>query len=121
MTAPTNTDSIDNLGRREQCIIFRLRSQHIALNMHLNKLDPTQEPVCPLCPCAYETVEHFLFECPALHQLRTTYLPDDPDIGNTLYSDIQQLQNTARYYVMANRQRNNFQVQAGSEYSRDSL
>ena len=115
MTTPTNTDSIDNLGRREQCIIFRLRSQHIALNMHLNKLDPTQEPVCPLCPCPYETVEHFLFECPALQQLRTTYLPYDPDIGNTLYSDIQQLQNTARYYVMANRQRNNFQVQAGSE------
>merc|ERR1711951_136217 len=31
MTAPTNTDPIDNLGRREHSIIFRLRSQHIAL------------------------------------------------------------------------------------------
>ena len=115
MTAPTNTDPIDNLGRREHSIIFRLRSQHIALNSHLNRLNPLQEPVCPLCPYAYETVNHFLFEYPKLSKLRETYLPPNPDIGNTLYSDIQQLLNTVRYYVMANRQRNNFQVQAGSE------
>ena len=114
MTTPTNTDPIDSLGRREQSIIFRLRSQHVCLNMHLNKINPMQEPVCPLCPCAYETVSHFLFECPELLQLRKTYLPANPDLGNTLYSDHQQLNNTAKYFIMANRQRNKFQDQAGS-------
>ena len=114
MTTPTNTDPIDSLGRREQSIIFRLRSQHVCLNMHLNKINPMQEPVCPLCPCAYETVSHFLFECPELLQLRKTYLPANPDLGNTLYSDHKQLNNTAKYFIMANRQRNKFQDQAGS-------
>ena len=114
MTAPTNTDPIDNLGRREHSIIFRLRSQHIALNSHLNRLNPLQEPVCPLCPCAYETVSHFLFECPKLSKLRETYLPPNPDIGNTLYCDFHQLKATAEYYVMANRLRTKFHDQAGS-------
>ena len=114
MTTPTNTDPIDSLGRREQSIIFRLRSQHVCLNMHLNKINPMQEPVCPLCPCAYETVSHFLFECPELLQLRKTYLPANPDLGNTLYSDHKQLNNTAKYFIMAYRQRNTFQDQAES-------
>ena len=45
MTTPTNTDPIDSLGRREQSIIFRHRSQHVCLNMHLNKINPMQEYV----------------------------------------------------------------------------
>ena len=105
MAAPTQKDPIDNLGRRDQSIIFRLRSRHVALNMYLNKLNPMQEPVCPLCPCPYETVQHFLFECPELCQLRETYLPSCPDIGNTLYGDTDQLLNTAQYFIMANRRR----------------
>ena len=113
MTAPTSTDPINDLDRREQCIVFRLRSQHIPLNMHLNKINPMQEPVCPLCPCAYETVEHFLFECPQLSNLREVYLPPCPSIDNTLYSDFHQLKSTAQYYMLANRQRVKTQDQAG--------
>ena len=105
MAAPLQNDPIDNLGRKDQSIIFRLRTRHVALNMHLNKLNPMQEPVCPLCPYPYETVQHFLFECPELCQLRETYLPPCPDIGNTLYCDTDQLLQTAQYYIMANRLR----------------
>ena len=70
MAAPTQTDPIDNLGRRDQSIIFRLRSRHVALNMHLNWLDPMQGAAFPLCPCPYKTVQHLLFECPELSELR---------------------------------------------------
>jgi len=114
MTAPTKTDPIDDLDRREQCIIFRLRSQHIPLNMHLNMINPMQEPVCPLCPCAYETVEHFLFECPQLSNIRDVLLPPCPNIDNTLYSNSDQLKRTAQYFMLVNRQRVKTQDQAGS-------
>ena len=114
MTAPPKTDNLDNLGRRDQSIIFRLRSEHVALNMHLNRLNPMHEPVCPLCPCPHETVRHFLFECPQLCQLRKTFLPPCPNIGNTLYGDTDQLKKTAQYFTLANRQRTNVQDQAGS-------
>jgi hypothetical protein len=64
MTAPTSTGLINDLDRKKQLIYFRLRSQHMPLNMHLNMIDPIQEAVYPLRLCAYETVRQFLFECP---------------------------------------------------------
>ena len=115
MPAPdNNSDQIENLVRRRQSIIFRLRSRHVALNMHLNKLNPMQEPVCPLCPFPYETVHHFLFECPELSNLRDILLPSSPNIGNTLYGDSDQLNNTAQFYMLAMSQRAKAQEQAGS-------
>ena len=38
----------------------------------------------PLCPCPEETVAHHLFACPQ-DDLQTEYLPQKPDIANTLY------------------------------------
>ena len=72
------------------------------------------EPVCPLCPCPYETVPHFLFECPELSNLREIWLPSGPNIGNTLYGDSDQLSNTAQFYMLAMSQRAKAQEQAGS-------
>ena len=109
MTAPRKTDNLDSLGRRDQSIIFRLRSQYIALNKHLNRLNPMHEPVCPVCPATHETVTHFLFECPQLSQLRKAFLPPSPNIGNTLYGDTDQLKRTAQYFILANRRRTNVQ------------
>ena len=82
--------------------------------MHLNMINPMQEPVCPLCPCAYETVEHFLIECPQLSNIRDVLLPPCPNIDNTLYSDSDQLKRTAQYYMLANRLRLETQDQAES-------
>ena len=106
MPAPdNNSDQIENLVRRRQSIIFRLRSRHVALNMHLNKLNLMQEPVCPLCPFPYETVNHFLFQCPELSNLRDIFLHSSPNIGNTLNRDSVQLNNTAQFYMLAMSQR----------------
>ena len=114
MTTPNIADPINNLGRRDQTIIFRLRSQHVQLNMHLNRINPMHEPNCILCPHPYETVQHLLFECPKLSNLRKLYLPTSPNIGNTLYGQADQLKNTAVFFIMATRQRTEVQVQAGS-------
>ena len=114
MTTPNKADPINNLERKDQAIIFRLRSQHIQLNMHLNRINPQHEPNCALCSHPYETVKHFLLECPQLRHLRSLYLPTQPDFGNTLYGQADQLRNTAKYFIMATRHRTEVQAQAGS-------
>ena len=115
MTRPNTDDPINSLGRKEQVTIFRLRSQHIQLNMHLNRIKPEHPPACELCPHPYETVKHFLFECPTLEDIRKTYLPPSPDLENTLYTNVGQLRNTCKYFNMANSRRANAQMTAGSE------
>ena len=52
-----------------------------------------------------ETVIHFLFDCPTLNALRKEFLPQIPNITNTLYENPEQLRNTHRYFVMANSRR----------------
>ena len=111
---PNPKDPINSLERREQVVIYRLRTQHIQLNAHLNRIKPDHSPVCPLCHFPYETVTHFLFECQELQDLRQLYLPPEPNLGNTLYSTLEQLEKTSQYYNMANRRRANAQVTAGS-------
>ena len=115
MTQPNTHDDINSLGRKEQVIIFRLRSQHVQLNMHLNRINPEHPPLCALCPEPYETVKHFLFECPNLEDLRKMYLPPNPDLVNTLYANKIQLQKTCKYYSMANSRRVNTQTATGLE------
>ena len=71
------------------------------------------EPLCLLCDHAYETTDHFLFECPNLKDLRQELLPSMPDIDNTLYGDVCQLIKTSKYYFMAQRRRAKAHNQAG--------
>ena len=102
---PNKKDSINQLRREEQVTIFRLRTQHIPLNYHLNRIGVKTDPSCPLCQCTEESVAHHLFDCPGLDELRAEFLPQKPDIANTLYGTPDQLANTHRYYVMAQRRR----------------
>ena len=105
MPTPNKKDPNNSLKREDQVIIFRLRTQHIPLNAHLNRIKTDHAPICPLCDHPQETVKHFLFECEPLDDLRKTYLPPGPDLENTLYADRSQLQQTCKYYTMANRRR----------------
>ena len=105
--------NLNKLERKEQSIMFRLRTQHAPLHHHLNRLNPMYGPLCHLCDHAYETVEHFLFECPNLRDLRKELLPPIPDINNTLFGDVSQLEQTSKYYNMAHRRRAKAQTQAG--------
>ena len=101
MMRPNPNDNINNLCRKEQATIFRLRTGHIQLNGHINRIQPQHPPMCPLCDCAYETVNHHLFDCPALSDIRATLLPWRPDKYNTLYGTTKQLKNTCRYHFLA--------------------
>ena len=69
MPKPNKADPINELKRKDQVTIFRLRTQHVPLNHHFNRFNPMHEPHCPMCDFAYETTEHFLFECPKLLDL----------------------------------------------------
>ena len=95
---PNKKDPINSLGRKNQVAIFRLRTNHIQLNAHLSRITKDHNPACPLCDNQEETVHHFLFECPSLQDLRARFLPLNPTRDNTLYSSLNQLQQTSSFY-----------------------
>ena len=105
MSTPMKNDEINALKRQEQVNIFRLRSKHVPLNAHLKRIGVLTSSECPLCQVPEETVEHHLFLCPALDDLRTELLPPKPDISNTLFGTSLQLKNTNNFYVMAGQRR----------------
>ena len=107
---PNRNDPINFLKRKEQVAIFRLRTNHIQLNAHLSRITANHPPACTLCGYIEETVQHFLFDCPTLQDLRKEFLPLNPDRENTLYFSRQQLIQTYGYYQKANQRRTQVQV-----------
>ena len=105
IAAPKKNDPINSLKRKDQVIIFRLRTTHVPLNAHLSRILNDHQPNCTLCNQEEETVKHFLFDCPALADLREVYLPDSPTMYNTLYEDTNQLEKTSKFFQMANNRR----------------
>ena len=101
MNSTKQHDNIRSLTRKEQVTIFRLRTQHVPLNQHLNRINPQLPPMCPLCDEHFETTEHLLLKCPKLESLRKELLPPSPDIRTTLYSTTEQLRKTSQFYSMA--------------------
>ena len=101
MDKPQLKDSYKFLERRDQTIIFRLRTGHIALNQHLNRINPQHPPMCPLYDHPKETVDHLLLDCLKLQQLREQLLPPTLDMRQILYGTIEQLKKTCTYYRMA--------------------
>jgi len=102
---PNGKDPINFLKRKDQVIIFRLRTTHIQLNAHLSRITKDHPPACTLCGYREETVNHFLFDCPNLQSTRKEFLPQNPDLENTLFSDREQLLKTSRYFQKAIQQR----------------
>ena len=115
MPTPDKKDPINALERHEQVTIFRLRTGHIQLNSHLNRINPEKTATCPLCEHPNETVTHHLLHCTALTDLRNIYLPKTPNLSNTLYSDHEQLRRTCSFFTIASSRRKNIQMAAGSE------
>jgi len=105
MKNPDRNDNINRLRRKEQSTIFRLRTEHIALNNHLNRLNLTQKPNSRNCTHPFETVQHVLLECPTLTTERRKLLPASPTIENTLYGTTQQLKNTCKFLALAAEER----------------
>ena len=53
---------VDTGCRASDCIIFRMRIGHAALNKHLHKIGLAETAQCPHCG-EVETIEHFLLDC----------------------------------------------------------
>ncbi|GFR68145.1 RNA-directed DNA polymerase from [Elysia marginata] len=115
MATPNPKDSINSLERRDQVIIFRLRTHHAPDNAHLNRIQPMTPPVCHFCDAPYETTTHLLFQCTSLQDLREEYLPPRSDAWNTLYSNSQQLKKTSTFYSQKSSRRAKAQTTAGSD------
>ena len=98
MTNPNPKDPINRLQREEQSTIFRLRTGHVQLNSHLNRIKKDHPATCQLCFYPNETVEHHLFHCPKLQDLRECLLPQNPETANTLYGSYEQLRSTSNFY-----------------------
>ena len=99
--APNPADAINQLERKHQCNIFRLRTGHALLNAHRNRLDPLAPPNCRHCNYPSETVEHHLLHCGQLNELRQQLLPEKPTIFNCLFGNRDQLIKTSQYHTMA--------------------
>ena len=85
VSKPKKNDPINLLERKDQVVIFRLRTNHIQLNAHLSRIKKDHEPNCVLCDYREETVQHILFECPPLQVLRRQFLPPEPTRETSLY------------------------------------
>ena len=102
MNKPNEKDPINTLNRADQSLIFQLRTGHVKLNAHLNRINPMHPPNCRNCNHPYENTKHVLLECQRLNGLRGNYLPTLPTIQNTLYSNRDQLISTCTFFrIMA--------------------
>ena len=105
MNKPKHKDPIKKLKREEQTIIFRLRTRHIPLNNHLKRINVSNTAACPLCGYGDETVEHHLFDCVALKELRKRFLPPNANIHRCLYDTSEQMRKTCSYFRIASGKR----------------
>ena len=105
MNGPRPKDDLNKLPRREQSTIFQLRTGHIPLNGYLNRIKPQHSPACPLCNEPVETVQHLLFECRKLIDLRACFLPKPYDLDNVLYGPMANLRQTFTYFTKASGRR----------------
>jgi ribonuclease HI len=63
--------------RKDAAMLARIRSGHSMLfGAYRALMDPTQDPACPRCKEDYDTVEHWLLECPGTEAARMTIFGD---------------------------------------------
>ena len=95
---PREKDETDYLTRRQQIIIFRLRTGHCRLLSHLNKIRISHTDECP-CGTESQTPEHILQSCPLYDSLRQATWPDGEDLQEKLWGAAESLRRTADFIV----------------------
>lgn len=73
-TAFRKTIVARNMTRGQGTLYMQLRSGHAPLNGHLHRIRVKDSPICEACGGAYETVKHFLLDCPATNGYRRPML-----------------------------------------------
>ena len=61
---------ISSLPRKAASIITQRRTSHAPLTKYLFRIGKASSPICPICQQSPETIQHFIFHCPAHHQAR---------------------------------------------------
>ena len=93
-------DNIHFLQRKDQVIIFRLRTEHNRLKNHLHRVFRIGNS--PLCDCgeAPQTGSHILQDCSLYGQLRRITWGKETPISTKLHGPVEELQRTATYITM---------------------
>ena len=92
----TQNDGLNNLNRKQQVTIFRLRTGHNRLLSHLYKLKITHTDECP-CGTAPQTPEHILQTCPLFAELRQATWPEGMDFKEKLWGPAETLRLTTDF------------------------
>ena len=95
-----NSDAADpyyKLSRREQVILFRLRTGHNRLRYHLHKKFKIGET--DRCPCGsgVQTADHILQECRLYANERKKVWPNPVQRDRKLYGSLEALQSTVAF------------------------
>ncbi len=71
-------------NRADAVLLARLRADHTPLlKAYANRLDPSADPLCPLCKQEPQTIEHWLRRCPSA--LSCITLNESKEFENSLY------------------------------------
>ena len=95
---PREKDETDHLTRRQQIIIFRLRTGHCRLLAHLNKIRVSHTDECP-CGTESQTPEHILQSCPLYDNLRRATWPNGEDVQEKLWGAAESLRRTTDFIL----------------------
>jgi ribonuclease HI len=89
-------DPINELDRRSQTTIFRLRTGHCGLRKHLKRLGLADDAHCE-CGSDEQTPEHILQTCPHLETVRQEYWQEETSVGTKLWGSADDLRKTAGF------------------------
>jgi hypothetical protein len=117
---PNRKDSVNLLLRRLQNIIFRLPLHPIKSTFKYNPAS-AHPYACPICDCPSESVQHILFKCHGLNDVRAQLLHAYSSIANSLYGNHHQLKNTCKYFKMTLCRRVRAQQPSGSKQTNKQL
>ena len=91
------SDSLHKLNRPEQVILFRLRTGHNRLNVHLyNKFKVGESEMCP-CNADIMTAEHLLQYCQLYDAMRWDMWPEPTLQRDKLCGNLEELRRTAAF------------------------
>ena len=91
-----STDPIKRLARHEQTTIFRFRTGHCGVRVHLERTGIMDSALCD-CKEAEQTVHHILQDCPIWRQQRHQLWPQDESTTNKLWGTAEHLRRTTQF------------------------
>ena len=89
-------DPIRKLERRQQTLIFRLRTGHCGLRAHLKRIGVTDTSQCQ-CGLSDQTPSHILQDCPLFAEMRQQTWPGGADLHNKLWGTADDLHRTSSF------------------------